>query len=87
MRRLYPAEGCRLTQSGDVKDEVRVFAKMVSLAKDDSPENWKEVTEAEAEAFKAALAESRESAARKAARQQERAELEARLAELNGMDE
>ena len=46
---LQPSEGYTLTQSADVKISERILSKKVFLAINDSPENWKEITDEEAE--------------------------------------
>lgn len=46
---LVPEEGHYITQAGEVADEERVFSKEVFLAINDSPANWKEITEEEAD--------------------------------------
>ena len=46
---LQPSEGYTLTQSADVKISERILSKKVFLAVNDTPENWKEITDEEAE--------------------------------------
>lgn len=46
---LQPSEGYTLTQSADVKIAERILSKKVFLAINDSPDNWKEITDEEAE--------------------------------------
>lgn len=46
---LQPSEGYTLTQSRDVEISERILSKKVFLAINDSPENWKEITDEEAE--------------------------------------
>ena len=46
---LQPSEGYTLTQSADVKIAERILSKKVFLAVNDSPDNWKEITDEEAE--------------------------------------
>lgn len=46
---LVPEEGHYITQAGEVADEERIFSKEVFLAINDSPANWKEITEEEAD--------------------------------------
>lgn len=48
-RVLVPEEGHYITQAGEVTDEERIFSKEVFLAINDSPANWKEITEEEAD--------------------------------------
>lgn len=48
IRKLTPAEGMTLTNG-------ETFSKEVYLGKNDSPENWSEITDAEAEAKMAEL--------------------------------
>lgn len=53
VRVIKPTEGYLLTQASDVEIINRVFSDKVFLAVTDSPENWKEITIAEAEQIKA----------------------------------
>lgn len=46
---LEPSEGYTLTQSADVEIQNRILSKKVFLAVNDSPSNWKEITDVEAE--------------------------------------
>lgn len=46
---LQPSEGYTLTQSGNVEISERILSKKVFLAINDSPDNWKEITDEEAE--------------------------------------
>lgn len=46
---LEPSEGYTLTQSEDVEVQNRILSKKVFLAVNDSPSNWKEITDAEAD--------------------------------------
>ena len=46
---LQPSEGYTLTQSADVKISERILSKKVFLAINDSPDNWNEITDEEAE--------------------------------------
>lgn len=50
---LQPSEGYTLTQSKDVEVQDRILSKKIFLAVNDSPDNWKEITDVEAEAIKA----------------------------------
>lgn len=50
---IEPSEGYTLTQSKDVEVQDRILSKKIFLAVNDSPDNWKEITDAEAEAIKA----------------------------------
>lgn len=50
-RVLVPEEGHYITQAGEIADEERVFSKEVFLAINDSPANWKEITEEEADSI------------------------------------
>lgn len=50
---IEPSEGYTLTQSKDVEVQDRILSKKIFLAVNDSPDNWKEITNAEAEAIKA----------------------------------
>lgn len=54
VRVIKPSEGYLLTQaSDDIELQNRVFSDKVFLAVTDSPDNWKEITIAEADAIKA----------------------------------
>ena len=48
-RGLEASEGFTLTQSADVPLLERTLVKKVYLAVNDSPANWKEITDAEAD--------------------------------------
>lgn len=48
-RVLIPEEGHYITQAEEVDIEQRIFSKEVFLAVNDSPANWKEITEDEAD--------------------------------------
>ena len=50
---LQPSEGYTLTQSKDVEVQERILSKKIFLAVNDSPDNYKEITDKEAEAIKA----------------------------------
>lgn len=50
---IEPSEGYTLTQSKEVEVQDRILSKKIFLAVNDSPDNWKEITDAEAEAIKA----------------------------------
>lgn len=50
---IEPNEGYTLTQSKDVEVADRILSKKIYLAKTDSPDNWKEITDTEAEEIKA----------------------------------
>ena len=50
---IEPSEGYTLTQSKEVEVRDRILSKKIFLAVNDSPDNWKEITDAEAEAIKA----------------------------------
>lgn len=52
MRILEATEGNVLTQSGDVLVQGRILTYKVYLAVNDSPDNWKEISEEEAERYK-----------------------------------
>ena len=51
-RVLTPSNGYKLTQANDVEITNRIISDMVFLAATDAPENWKEITDAEAEEIK-----------------------------------
>ena len=48
---LQPSEGYTLTQSKDVEVADRILSKKIFLAVNDSPYNYKEITDKEAEAI------------------------------------
>ena len=50
---IEPNEGFTLTQSAEVDVNARIFSKKIYLAVNDSPDNWKEITDAEAEELQA----------------------------------
>ena len=50
---IEPSEGYTLTQFANVEVADRILSKKNFLAVNDSPDNWKEITDAEAEAIKA----------------------------------
>lgn len=50
---IEPNEGFTLTQSAEVDVKARTFSKKIYLAVNDSPDNWKEITDAEAEELQA----------------------------------
>lgn len=65
---IEPNEGYTLTQAKDVNVEERILSKKVFLAVNDSPENWKEITDEEAESIrkqKEEIAEQRKKEAEK----------------------
>lgn len=49
VRVIEPSEGYTLTQSAEVDIEYRVLSKKIFLAVNDSLDNWKEITDAEAD--------------------------------------
>lgn len=48
---LQPSEGYTLTQSKEVEVQDRILSKKIFLAVNDSPDNYKEITDKEAEAI------------------------------------
>lgn len=54
---LEPSEGHTLTQLQDVETQDRILSKKVFLAVNDSPNNWKEITDVEAEEIRVAQEE------------------------------
>jgi hypothetical protein len=50
---LTPEGGCYLTQSADVPNEKRIFSEGVWLANKGKESEWKNITQAEADAIKA----------------------------------
>lgn len=57
-RVLEASEGFTLTQSADVPLLERSLVKKVYLAVNDSPANWKEITDAEADEIRRAQEEA-----------------------------
>lgn len=55
MKVLKAKENMWLTQSGDIKDEERVFTDSVFLAVNDSKERWRDATQAEKDAWNARM--------------------------------
>ena len=49
VRIIEPGEGHTLTQNNDVDIQSRVLSKKIYLAVNDSPDNYKEITDAEAD--------------------------------------
>lgn len=64
---LKASEGYKLTQSNDIDIKERILASTIALGKYDSQDNWKEVTDEEAEA----LRKEQDEAIRKENEQQE----------------
>ena len=54
---IEPSEGYTLTQSADVEVQNRILSKKVFLAVNDSPSNWKEITDAKADEIRLAQEE------------------------------
>lgn len=52
-RVLEPEDGHFLTQAAQIPDSERLVTDRVYLAANDSPDAWREITAAEAEAIKA----------------------------------
>ena len=50
---LTAAEGHKLTQAGEVDILARTITPKAFLAATDSPDNWREITDAEADALRA----------------------------------
>lgn len=76
---LTASEGHKLTQAGEVDILDRTITPKVYLAATDSPDNWREITDADADALRAEI-----EAARQAAEEAARAEAaQMREAELN----
>ena len=48
---IEPSEGYTLTQNKDVEVQDRILSKKIFLAVNDSPDNYKEITDKEAEAI------------------------------------
>ena len=53
VRVLIPSVGYMLTQAFEVEIQNRVVSEKVYLSVNDEPSNWKEITQAEADAIKA----------------------------------
>lgn len=53
VRVIEPETGFYLTQSADVNIENRILSKKIFLAVNDSEDNWKEISDMEAEVIKA----------------------------------
>lgn len=49
---LTPDEGMMLTQAADVPVEIRIITDRVYLAVNDSADNWREITNEEANAIR-----------------------------------
>lgn len=76
---LTASEGHKLTQAGEVNVLDRTITPKVYLAATDSPDNWREITDAEADVLRAEI-----EAARQAAEEAARAEaLKAREEEMS----
>ena len=67
IRVLTPNKGNYFTQAGEVEILERIISEKVYLGKFDSPENWKEITEQEAEDIKAEQQEVLEAQAKECA--------------------
>lgn len=50
---IEPSEGYTLTQSADVEVQDRILSKKIFLAVNDSPDNYKEITDKEADEIRA----------------------------------
>lgn len=50
---IEPTDGHTLTQSGEVDIQERILSKKVFLAVNDHPNNWKEITDIEADEIRA----------------------------------
>lgn len=50
---IEPNEGYTLTQSKEVEVKDRILSKKIFLAVNDSPDNWKEITDKEADEIRA----------------------------------
>lgn len=72
---ITPDEGKFLTQKADVEITDRAIATTVALGKGDSPDNWVEISKAQADEYKALKEKARE--------ERRKAEEEARLTEKN----
>lgn len=52
---IKASEGTLLTQAKDVAPEQRIFVETIYLAINDSPDNWREISVAEADAIRASI--------------------------------
>lgn len=59
---LTASEGMTLTQAAEVEISKRVLGKTVALGRNDSAENWREITQEEADAFRRAQEEASKAA-------------------------
>ena len=50
---IEPSEGYTLTQSKEVEVQDRILSKKIFLAVNDSPDNYKEITDKEADEIRA----------------------------------
>lgn len=50
---IEPNEGYTLTQAKEVEVQDRILSKKIFLAVNDSPDNWKEITDKEADEIRA----------------------------------
>ena len=55
VRIIEPSEGHTLTQKNDVDIQSRVLSKKIYLAVNDSPDNYKEITDAEADEIRSEM--------------------------------
>lgn len=51
---LRAEEGHVLTEAADVDITVRTLATVISLGRNDSPDDWREITDSEADAYREA---------------------------------
>lgn len=50
---IEPSEGFTLTQAGELEAKDRILSKKIYLAVNDSPSNWTEITDKEADEIRA----------------------------------
>lgn len=88
LRILKAAEGHKLTQSADDTElGARITTAIVYLAVGDKAENWKEITDAEAEEIRQAQADKAEADRIKFEKESRLRELQAELDKLQSGDE
>lgn len=87
LRTLIPSEGYALTQTADVKDELRTYSSMIHLAPNDSPDSWREIPLEEAREAIRIRDEKRAAAVKLRELEQKRAELQREFEALTAQTE
>lgn len=82
LRILTSQEGHVLTQNKDVQVLNRIFTKTIYLAANDSPDNWKEIADDEAESIRQQQYAEVEAQKKREEREAKMRELEAQLQAL-----